>query len=263
MSSIDEMDAFEGASLSAQAIAVRPAPYMDDLNPAQRQAVEHLDGPVLMLAGTGKTKALTARIAHLLFTGKARPREILPVTFTNKAAHEMKDRVGRLLGQPTEGMPWLGTFLAIDVLVQLHAAPTLSLDSYGSALMTEYAAFSFTRCAQDVLGSHGSDAYARFEQRFADILHLETGGTRVVVQRDYHAVNLIWLPERQGLARVGLLDFQSAMLGHPAYDLKSLLQDVRRNVPAGIKMQMIDRYISATGVDGHDFRTAYAVGIQG
>ena len=78
MNSIDEMDAFEGASLSARAMAARPAPYMDDLNPAQRQAVEHLDGPVLMLAGagTGKTKALTARIAHLLSTGKARPGEI-------------------------------------------------------------------------------------------------------------------------------------------------------------------------------------------
>ena len=124
MSNIDEMDAFEGASLSARAMAVRPTPYMDDLNPAQRQAVEHLDGPVLMLAGagTGKTRALTARIAHLLSTGKALPREILAVTFTNKAAHEMKDRVGRLLGQPAEGMPWLGTFHAICVkLLRRHA----------------------------------------------------------------------------------------------------------------------------------------------
>ena len=124
MSSIDEMDAFEGASLSAQAMAVRPAPYMDDLNPAQRQAVEHLEGPVLMLAGagTGKTKALTARIAHLLSTGRAQPREILAVTFTNKAAHQMKDRVSRLLGQSAEGMPWLGTFHAICVkLLRRHA----------------------------------------------------------------------------------------------------------------------------------------------
>ena len=152
---------------------------------------------------------------------------------------------------------------ATDVLVHLHAAPTLSLDSYDPALMTEYAALSFTRYAQGVLGSYDPDAHARFELRFADILHRETGGTRVVVQRDYHAENLIWLPERKGLARVGLLDFQSAMLGHPAYDLMSLLQDVRRNVPAGIEMRMIDRYISATGIDGHDFRTAYAVlGVQ-
>ncbi|WP_406645249.1 UvrD-helicase domain-containing protein [Aliisedimentitalea scapharcae] len=124
MSSFDEMDAFEGASLSARAMAARPVPYLDDLNPAQRDAVERMDGPVLMLAGagTGKTKALTARIVHLLNTGRARPNEILAVTFTNKAAREMKERVGRMLGQSIEGMPWLGTFHSICVkLLRRHA----------------------------------------------------------------------------------------------------------------------------------------------
>ena len=124
MSSFDESDAFEGASLSARAMAARPMPYLNDLNPEQRRAVETMEGPVLMLAGagTGKTKALTARIVHLLNTGHARPSEILAVTFTNKAAREMKDRVGRLLGQPAEGMPWLGTFHSICVkLLRRHA----------------------------------------------------------------------------------------------------------------------------------------------
>ncbi|MGH1414285.1 MAG: ATP-dependent helicase [Pelagimonas sp.] len=124
MSSFDEMDAFEGASLSARAMMARPAPYLDELNPAQRQAVETLDGPVLMLAGagTGKTKALTARIVHLMNTNRARPNEILAVTFTNKAAREMKNRVGRMLGETVEGMPWLGTFHSICVkLLRRHA----------------------------------------------------------------------------------------------------------------------------------------------
>ncbi len=124
MSSFDENDAFEGASLSARAMAQPQSPYLNELNPAQQEAVRQLDGPVLMLAGagTGKTKALTARIAHLLRTVNARPNEILAVTFTNKAAREMKDRVGRLLGQPAEGMPWLGTFHAICVkLLRRHA----------------------------------------------------------------------------------------------------------------------------------------------
>ncbi|WP_072776522.1 ATP-dependent helicase [Marivita hallyeonensis] len=124
MSSFDEMEAFESASLSARAMAARPQPYLDDLNPAQREAVELLDGPILMLAGagTGKTKALTTRIVHLLNTGRARQNEILAVTFTNKAAREMKERVGRLLGQTVEGMPWLGTFHSICVkLLRRHA----------------------------------------------------------------------------------------------------------------------------------------------
>jgi len=91
-----------------------PPPYLDGLNEEQRRAVETLDGPVLMLAGagTGKTKALTTRIAHLLVTGKAWPRQILAVTFTNKAAREMKDRVADLIGGVAEGM-WLGTFHAL------------------------------------------------------------------------------------------------------------------------------------------------------
>jgi DNA helicase II / ATP-dependent DNA helicase PcrA len=110
--------------LSARAMAARPAPYLDGLNPAQREAVETLDGPVLMLAGagTGKTKALTARIAHLLNTGRAFPSQILAVTFTNKAAREMKLRVGGYLGDAVEGMAWMGTFHSISAkLLRRHA----------------------------------------------------------------------------------------------------------------------------------------------
>ena len=127
MTRFDDADAFEAAvplSRRAMAGAAAGAPHLDGLNPAQRQAVETLDGPVLMLAGagTGKTRALTARIAHLLRSGTARPNEILAVTFTNKAAREMKSRVGGLLGEAVEGMPWLGTFHALCVkLLRRHA----------------------------------------------------------------------------------------------------------------------------------------------
>ncbi len=121
---MDDDDFPDRPSLAQQAMAARGAPYLSDLNPAQREAVETLDGPVLMLAGagTGKTKALTTRIAHLLSTARARPNEILAVTFTNKAAREMKSRVANLLGAAVEGMPWLGTFHAICVkLLRRHA----------------------------------------------------------------------------------------------------------------------------------------------
>ncbi|MEQ8901680.1 MAG: UvrD-helicase domain-containing protein [Roseovarius sp.] len=139
MSSFDESDAFEGASLAARAMAARPAPYLEDLNPEQRRAAETLDGPVLMLAGagTGKTKALTTRIVHLLNTGRAHPNEILAVTFTNKAAREMKERVGRLMGERVEGMPWLGTFHSICVKLLRRHAELVDLKSNFTILDTD------------------------------------------------------------------------------------------------------------------------------
>ena len=98
--------------------------YLRDLNPPQKQAVLTTEGPVLMLAGagTGKTAALTARLAHLIATRRAWPSEILAVTFTNKAAREMRNRVGRIIGDAVEGMPWLGTFHSICAkMLRRHA----------------------------------------------------------------------------------------------------------------------------------------------
>jgi DNA helicase-2/ATP-dependent DNA helicase PcrA len=98
--------------------------YLNDLNPEQREAVVTLDGPVLVLAGagTGKTRVLTTRIAHILATQRAWPSEILSVTFTNKAAREMKQRVGAMVGGVVEGMPWMGTFHSIGVkILRRHA----------------------------------------------------------------------------------------------------------------------------------------------
>jgi DNA helicase-2/ATP-dependent DNA helicase PcrA len=97
--------------------------YLEKLNPEQREAVETIDGPLLVLAGagTGKTRVLTTRFAHILMSGKARPWEVLSVTFTNKAAREMRERIGAILGRPVEGL-WLGTFHALCArMLRRHA----------------------------------------------------------------------------------------------------------------------------------------------
>ncbi|PPQ17724.1 AAA family ATPase [Bradyrhizobium sp. AC87j1] len=110
--------------IAARARASVGPKYLSGLNPEQREAVETLDGPVLVLAGagTGKTRVLTTRIAHILSQGRARPAEILSVTFTNKAAREMKHRLGQMLGHAVEGMPWLGTFHSIGGrILRVHA----------------------------------------------------------------------------------------------------------------------------------------------
>ncbi len=99
------------------------APYLAGLNPEQQAAVLAPDGPLLVLAGagTGKTRVLTTRLAHLLLTGRVRPWQVLAVTFTNKAAREMVARVGNLLGHSVEGL-WLGTFHALGArLLRRHA----------------------------------------------------------------------------------------------------------------------------------------------
>jgi DNA helicase II / ATP-dependent DNA helicase PcrA len=113
-------------------------PYLDGLNAVQREAVESLDGPVLVLAGagTGKTRVLTTRLVHLIATRRAGPGQILAVTFTNKAAREMRDRIGALLGSPVEGW-WLGTFHALAARLLRRHAEEVGLKSNFTILDTD------------------------------------------------------------------------------------------------------------------------------
>ena len=135
--------------------AARPAAYVTGLNPEQRAAVETLDGPVLVLAGagTGKTRVLTTRIAHILATGRAAPHQILAVTFTNKAAREMRERIGVLIGQSVEGMPWLGTFHAIGVKILRRHAELVDLKSNFTILDTD----DQVRLMKQVISAAGID----------------------------------------------------------------------------------------------------------
>jgi DNA helicase-2/ATP-dependent DNA helicase PcrA len=120
--------------------ALAPEPgYLQGLNPPQREAVLTTEGPALVLAGagTGKTAALTARLAHLIATRKAWPSQILSVTFTNKAAREMRERVGALSGGALEGMPWLGTFHSVAARMLRRHAELIGLQSNFTILDTD------------------------------------------------------------------------------------------------------------------------------
>jgi DNA helicase-2/ATP-dependent DNA helicase PcrA len=130
-----------GLSERARAAITSPGggDYMAGLNAEQCEAVKATEGPVLVLAGagTGKTRVLTTRIAHLIATGRARPYDILAVTFTNKASREMKERVAALVGSVGEGMPWLGTFHAIGTKILRRHAELVGLRSDFTILGTD------------------------------------------------------------------------------------------------------------------------------
>lgn len=146
----------KAGGIAMRAMASANAPYLDELNPEQRAAVEALDGPVLVLAGagTGKTRALTTRLAHLLNTGRARPNQVLAVTFTNKAAREMKNRIGTLIGSVVEGMQWLGTFHSISAQILRRNAELADLRSDFSILDTD----DQLRLLKQLIEAHDLDA---------------------------------------------------------------------------------------------------------
>ncbi|TRD00827.1 ATP-dependent DNA helicase [Mesorhizobium sp. WSM4303] len=162
------------SGIAARAMAARSgqnsAPdYLKGLNPEQRLAVETTEGPVLVLAGagTGKTRVLTTRIAHILATGRAFPSQILAVTFTNKAAREMKQRIGILIGEGNvEGMPWLGTFHSIGVKLLRRHAELAGLKSGFTILDTD----DVVRLIKQLIQAEGLDDKRWPAKQFAQMI---------------------------------------------------------------------------------------------
>jgi aminoglycoside/choline kinase family phosphotransferase len=148
---------------------------------------------------------------------------------------------------------------AVDVLTHLHKSPCPTLAPYDADVMTEMAAHAY---GWYILGATDQidDAKTQaFVAKFTVLLAPLADAQQVLIQRDYHAENLLWMPERDGVKKVGLLDFQDAMSGHPAYDLVSVLQDVRRDVSPQVQAAMKARYIDQNRFDTDDFETAYAL----
>lgn len=148
---------------------------------------------------------------------------------------------------------------SIDALSHLHRADPLDLPLCDAGWMETMNALIFEWYAPNTL----ADQRGMFHTAFRPLAQRVQDAPRVVILRDYHAQNLLWLPGRQGVAAVGQLDFQDALLGHPAYDLVSILQDARRDVPPEIEAAMLDHYLSTSNMDRASFLTAYAVlGVQ-
>lgn len=146
---------------------------------------------------------------------------------------------------------------ATDVLLALHERPApAGLPIYSPETMTTMAALAY-RWYLRGLGMPYETQAAEFESAFRPMLDKIAPEADVLVQRDYHAENLLWLPDRIGTKRVGLLDFQDAMAGHRAYDLVSLLQDARRDVPPEIEAKMLNHYIELSEQDRDSFDAAY------
>lgn len=144
---------------------------------------------------------------------------------------------------------------AVDMLVELQASPApASLPRYDAATCCREARL-LTQWYIPGAGGTGDEA------ELDALIHAACApwlDANVVVLRDFHAENLIWLPQRQGTARVGLLDYQDALAGHPAYDLVSLLEDARRDTSPALRSAMVARFVQATGADPDTFAAAYA-----
>ncbi|WP_223274850.1 aminoglycoside phosphotransferase family protein [Tateyamaria sp. syn59] len=152
---------------------------------------------------------------------------------------------------------------AIDVLLHLHGAAAPDLPRYDAETMTDVACLAFDWYQRGATGAVDMLARDSFATAMAHALAPLDTTSPVLIQRDYHAENLIWLPDRSGVQRVGLLDYQDAMLGHPAYDLVSILQDARRDVSPDVQHAMLTRYIAGSGVKADAFNDAYALlGVQ-
>jgi aminoglycoside/choline kinase family phosphotransferase len=171
------------------------------------------------------------------------------------------DSYSRLLDGNGGGDETLLYQAAVDLLADLHrASAPPGIPPYDDALLLEEAELLTDWYMP---ARHGAPTPPRVKAEYRalwlSLFASARGGPEVMVLRDYHADNLIWLPGRGGLARVGILDFQDAVRGPAAYDLVSLLEDARREVPAPFAEAMIQRYLAATGVEPEPFRAAYAI----
>jgi hypothetical protein len=242
----------------------RPAVLMDapppeDVRPFVRIAA-HLTGiglsaPVIIAADSVSGLALEEDLGDTLFS---------PPPLEGSSPQGEGEKLGETLSPPSVTYPASAMFeAAVDVLVAIQrAAPPTDLPAWDAPAMAQAALGTLLDWWWPATFGCPSPPAARqdFAAALAALLRPLADGPRCLVHRDYFCGNLIWLPDRAGLRRVGILDFQGAALGHPAYDLVSLLQDARRDVPQAVADHAIARYLAARPeLDPDAFRAAYAI----
>ncbi len=211
----------------------------------------------ILMENGGDVGPFLRAAAHLHGLGLSAPRILRAGPDRGRVL--MEDLGDAVLARLAETDPARDTALyeaATDLLVALHDHPPPDWAApYGPADMAAALAPALAHYAPGTSPHRAAAVQARMR----DLLAARAPETSVLLHRDYHAENLTWLPDRAGPARIGLLDFQDACAGHPAYDLASLLQDARRDVPPAIEEAMIARYCAATGRDAEAFRAAYTL----
>lgn len=208
--------------------------------------------------GADDPDAFAAMARHLATLGLSPPRLLAEDTSLGLLLLEDlgDDLFARLLTRDPDAEPRLYA-AAVDVLVQLQAAPPpRELQNLTASDWAEAAGMALSVYAKAATGAAPDPA--PFTETLTRALQTHADGPRVLILRDYHAENLLWLPDRQGTARVGLLDFQLGQLGQPGYDLVSLLQDARRDVRPATEAAMIARFAAATATDPAHFAAHYA-----
>lgn len=241
------------------------APLAGDASPRRYERLQSATGmtAVLMDAapelGQDVGPFLTIA-AHLAGLGLSAPRVLAADAALGLLV--LEDLGDALFARVTKARPDLEIRLyssAIDVLIALfpHQPPKGLLD-LDPIRMAEIARLAVDWYVPGITGKT-CDRAGDFDGVMAECARDLVTGPQVLMLRDYHAENLIWLPDRNGPAAVGLLDFQDAMAAHPAYDLVSILQDARRDVPEALEAAMVARYCTATGQEATQFAAVYAL----
>jgi aminoglycoside/choline kinase family phosphotransferase len=247
--------------------SLETTPCPPDASPAERAALGYNASARL---AAGRVDAFIACAGYLRAQGLSAPAVVAADAPAGLAVLEDlgDDLYARLIAAGAAEAPLYAA--AIDVLIRLHErAPPAVLEADGArwpllayddlALKTGLDMFIEWWPKYRGVAAFAPDAVAEWDSLWAPIRARGAAGASVFAHRDYHAENLIWRPERAEVARVGLLDFQDALRAHPAWDLLSLLQDARRDVPAEVEKAMLDRYLAARpDLDREAFLADYA-----